>query len=130
MVNIGSFGSAKAEVTGETHTFEFYGETFEISPTVGVMPLLTFAHAAMSGLDTSEVEGMAAMYDMLRDCLSPVDWQRFKKVATDNRADGEVMLEVCRAVYGVVSGKDSSTPQTSTNGQSKTSRKSKSTVSK
>lgn len=50
---------------------EFMGEWFRIAPKVGVMPLMRFAHAAADELDTGSLESLAAMYDMLRDCIHP-----------------------------------------------------------
>lgn len=49
---------------------EFAGEEFVIADKIGLMPLMRFAHAAKSGLDSDDMEGMAAMYDMLRQCIA------------------------------------------------------------
>ena len=49
---------------------EFMGEEFAIANKIGLMPLMRFAHAAKSGLDSADMEGMAAMYDMLRQCIA------------------------------------------------------------
>jgi len=61
------------EIVGETpkpRTVEFLGEEFAIADKIGLMPLMRFAHAAKSGLDSADLEGMAAMYDMLRQCIA------------------------------------------------------------
>jgi hypothetical protein len=49
---------------------EFMGREFAIASKIGLMPLMRFAHAAKSGLDSADMEGMAAMYDMLRQCIA------------------------------------------------------------
>jgi len=49
---------------------EFLGKEFAIASKIGLMPLMRFAHAAKSGLDSDDMEGMAAMYDMLRQCIA------------------------------------------------------------
>jgi len=54
----------------EVRTVEFMGEEFAIADKIGLMPLMRFAHAAKSGLDSADLEGMAAMYDMLRQCIA------------------------------------------------------------
>jgi hypothetical protein len=92
------------------------------------MPLLRFAHAAKSGLDSADMEGMAAMYDMLRQCLAdePVyvlnnaeltrkaydelppeavaqvvtygGWDEFEAHATRTRADDQDLIGVVQRV--------------------------------
>ena len=54
----------------DVRTVEFLGEEFAIADKIGLMPLMRFAHAAKSGLDSADMEGMAAMYDMLRQCIA------------------------------------------------------------
>lgn len=54
----------------EVRRVEFMGKEFAIASKIGLMPLMRFAHAAKSGLDSDDMEGMAAMYDMLRQCIA------------------------------------------------------------
>jgi len=54
----------------DVRTVEFLGVQFAIADKIGLMPLMRFAHAAKSGLDSADLEGMAAMYDMLRQCIA------------------------------------------------------------
>lgn len=54
----------------EVRRVEFLGKEFAIASKIGLMPLMRFAHAAKSGLDSDDMEGMAAMYDMLRQCIA------------------------------------------------------------
>jgi hypothetical protein len=54
----------------EVRRVEFLGSEFAIADKIGLMPLMRFAHAAKSGLDSADLEGMAAMYDMLRQCIA------------------------------------------------------------
>jgi len=54
----------------EVRRVEFMGKEFAIANKIGLMPLMRFAHAAKSGLDSDDMEGMAAMYDMLRQCIA------------------------------------------------------------
>lgn len=54
----------------EVRRVEFMGKEFAVASKIGLMPLMRFAHAAKSGLDSADLEGMAAMYDMLRQCIA------------------------------------------------------------
>src|SRR5215831_4442270 len=45
------------------------GRRFPLRPKIARMPLLKFARAAVSGQDSSELDAMAAMYDVLRHCI-------------------------------------------------------------
>jgi hypothetical protein len=54
----------------EVRSVEFLGKDFAIATKIGLMPLMRFAHAAKSGLDSDDMEGMAAMYDMLRQAIA------------------------------------------------------------
>lgn len=54
----------------EVRSVEFLGSKFAIADKIGLMPLMRFAHASKSGLDSSDMEGMAAMYDMIRQCIA------------------------------------------------------------
>lgn len=49
---------------------EFLGKEFAIADKIGLMPLMRFAHAAKSGLDSDDMEGLAALYDVLRQCIA------------------------------------------------------------
>lgn len=131
MTFLGEFGAAKREQDPdrEPDTFKFYGDQFTVADRVGAMPLLRFAAAAQSGADSSEQEGLSAMHDLLRDCLSPADWRRFQQVASDNRADGDELLGICRAVYQALSGRPTRRPSDSSDGPSPTGESSKESLS-
>lgn len=70
------------------------GRQFRIADKVGLMPLMRFAHAASSGLDTGDMEALAAMYDMLADCIHPEDWPAFEAHATASKADADDLFPV------------------------------------
>lgn len=127
MALIGEFGAAVAEQDPdrEPDQFKFYGELFTVADRVGSMPLLRFAAAAASGADSAEQEGLAAMHDLLRDCLSTDDWRRFQQVAQENKADGDELLAICRAVYQALSGRPTRRPSDSSDGPSATGESSK-----
>jgi hypothetical protein len=93
-MKIGSFEAALAEAEDETYEFDLCGETFEIAGSAGAIPIIKFAHAAQSGLDTAEMQGMAAMYEMLKYVLKPDEYrdlteEEYAKWEEGQRADAE-----------------------------------------
>jgi hypothetical protein len=127
-----------------TQTVEFHGVDFAIADKVGLMPLLRFAHAAKSGLDSADMEGMAAMYDMLQQCIAeravyvrdgrPIDkpdevddgitvyggWPEFEAHATKVKADDDELMGVVKRVMGQLSERPTSQPSDSSVGQPST----------
>jgi len=47
----------------------FSGDRFRLARKVSYLPLLKFAHYANKGTDSASMQGMAAMYEMLRACF-------------------------------------------------------------
>lgn len=91
-------------------------ETFRISDKVGVMPLLTFAKLAEGGADSHEMAALAAMYDLLEQCIDRRDWEKFKAHATKVRADHEDLLELVGKTMEVLSGRPTERPSDSSDG--------------
>ena len=83
---------------------DFGGETFRTADEVAFMAELQFAHVAKAGIDAGDLDGLAAMYELLEQCLHAEDWQRFKKTALRTKASGDDLLafvgEVGRALRG------------------------------
>ncbi len=134
MAVVGEFGAARQELarkrSGEPDTIVFYGETFTIADEVGAMPLLDFAAAAEAGTSTGEMQGLAAMRQLLQDCLVPEDWPRFHRVSIEQKASDEVLMEVCVAVYGAVSGRPTESPSGLPDGRSTSSPSSNTSASR
>ena len=124
---------------------EFLGAEFGIADKVGLMPLLRFAHAAKSGLDSADFEGMAAMYDILQQCIAddriymrdgrPVDkpedmdgvtvlggWAEFEAHATKVRAGDDDLMGVVQRVMSLLSERPTSQLSDSSDGLPQTSR--------
>lgn len=145
MVSLGSFDVEKAEYEGDPITFTFCGEEFEIAHNVGGMPMLQFAAAAKSGVGSGDMDGLAAMFSMIRDCLKPdeyrapteeekaagntkpvlvqSEWNRFQDCAAKNRAPTALLMDICTAIYGAIAGRplavgSDSGPGPSSNGRS------------
>lgn len=131
MPNIGTFGAAAREADPEVEpdTFGFFGETFEVADRVGAMPLLRFASVAEQGTQAEDLAGLAAMHELLRDCLASGEWPRFQKVAADNKASAEELMAVCGAVYQAVTGRPTRQPSDSSDGLSTTGESSRAPLS-
>lgn len=123
MALIGEFGAATRDEDSnvEPDTFTFYGETFTVADRVGAMPLLRFAAIADAGTQAEELAGLAAMHELLRDCLAPGDWSRFQKVAADQKVEADELMEVCGTIYAAVTGRPTQRPSVSAAGSSETS---------
>jgi hypothetical protein len=97
---------------------EVFGETFEIAERIGLMPMMRFAKAAKSGLDSSDMDGLAAMYDLLGQCIAEKDWPRFEAAADRARADGDELMGVVTRVFEVLSERPTRRPSDSSDGPS------------
>lgn len=75
-------------------TVECMGERYRIGDVVGLMPLMRFAHSAKQGVDSDDLEGLVAIYDMLRDCIHEGDWDRFERDMTRKKAEADDMMPV------------------------------------
>lgn len=131
-------------------TIEFKGAEFAVADKVGLMPLLRFAHAAKSGLDSADMEGMAALYDMLRQCIAdkavyvlnggeldraaynelPPEaveqvvtyggWDEFEEHATTSRADDADLMDIVQRAMALLSARPTSRPSASSDGSQST----------
>jgi hypothetical protein len=98
-------------------SLDFLGESFEIVDRVGVMPMLRFAKAAKSGLQAESMDGLAAIYDVVEQCLEPTDWQRFETFCDQKRVDTEQLLEFVAKVMERVSERPTQRQSNSSDGQ-------------
>jgi hypothetical protein len=99
--------------------------TYRMADRIGLMPLLRFANASKRGIDSSDMEGMAALYDMIRDCIDVAEWPRFQQDATDAKAEDEDLLRVVSEVIEVLTARKAAQRSGSSRGSRKTSEKSK-----
>lgn len=102
-------------------TVEFCGERFALSDSIGLMPLLKFAKTAQGGADSGDMDGLVAMYDLLEQCFTAASWERFQKVATEQRADADTVLAVIPKAIEAISSRPTSLPSDSSDGQPTTS---------
>jgi hypothetical protein len=75
---------------------------YRMAEKTGLMPLLKFAHVSSKGVDSADLEGMAALYDMIRDSIHEDEWDRFERDATEAKADDKEIFAVVQAVVEVL----------------------------
>lgn len=120
MGSLGSFEVAARKAEGaEADTFMFCGETFTVADKVGIIPLGRFAKAAQAGVDTAEMEGLAAMIDMLGSVVVDEDRERFLELASRKHADADDLMPIVQAVIEA-QGNPTESPSASSDGQSTT----------
>ena len=148
--NIQSVVEGAVELDND-NSIEFLGERFRLAESIGLMPLLAFAAASKKGLDSSDMDGLAAMYAMIRDCLDqtrtpamdpntgeplvdsdgspqydgPSEWMRFEQHCYDTKADGEDLMGFISQAISVVSARPRKPRPTSSDGSRPTLQKSK-----
>jgi hypothetical protein len=117
-------------VVDDADFIEFLGKKFRLAESIGLMPLLKFAHSAKTGLTSDDMEGLSAMYLLIRSCLDrsqvqatnpdgtpmvdesgqpvwsgPSQWDLFEAHAIDTNADGEDLSGLINRAVQVVSAR-------------------------
>lgn len=100
---------------------EFAGQQFALADRIGLMPLLRFAHLARAGIDSGDMEGLDAMYTLLRQSFTDEAWVAFVDVAERERADGEELMVVIRDAIRAMSARPTGRPSDSSDGSQNTS---------
>jgi hypothetical protein len=114
-----------AEIVGDGRKVELNGAAFRMSDHIGLMPLLKFANASAKGLDSNDMEGMVALYDMIRDCIDADEWPRFERHAIDTKAEADDLMAVVKTVIEALTARPSTPPGDSPAGRRSTSANSK-----
>lgn len=102
----------------------FAGETFATADKIGLMPLMRFAKVAKAGADAQDMDGLAALYDLLKQCIAPADWQRFEDAADRTQAEGDELMAVIGGVFEALSARPTRLPSDSSAGREPTPPKS------
>ena len=104
----------------------FGGEDFRTADKIGLMPLMRFAKVAKQGVDAEDLDGLAALYDLLEQCIHDDEWTRFQETADRTRADGEELMAVIGKVFEALAARPTSLPSDSSAGQPTTQPRSES----
>lgn len=117
--------SEGVEIIGGGKKITFMGEDYRIAEKVGLMPLMRFAMTAKAGADADDMEGLAAMYTLIRDCIDPGEWARFENDAIMKKAEAEELLKVVQDVIQALTARPTQRPTDSSAGPQTTSESSK-----
>lgn len=135
----------------DSNSVELKGRRFLLAESIGLMPLMKFAMVAKSGAQSDDMEGLAAMYTLLRCCIDrsrvqavdpetgdpqfdgdgdpvwegPSQWELFEDHATETAADGEDLTKVINQAVQVISARPTVRPGDSSESSPPTSPSSK-----
>jgi len=104
----------------EVEQVTFMGDEFAVATKIGLMPLMRFAKIAKAGVDSSDEDGLAAMYDLLQQCIADDAWPRFEAHADKTRADDKELMQVIKDVMAILSERPTSRPSDSSVGPQQT----------
>jgi hypothetical protein len=108
---------------GDDGKVELLGRTFHIAEQIGIMPLLMFAVKARDGIRSDDMEGLASMYLLIKDCIDQDEWEDFRRHAIDTKAKDTHLLDVVAQVIAVHATRPTSPPGDSPTGRRNTSRR-------
>lgn len=113
-------GPAEGEIVGDGRKVEFMGREFRMAASIGLMPLLKFAHASAQGLDSSDMAGLAALYAMIRDCVDESEWAAFERHAMDTKAEADDLMSLVQRCIEKITARPTTPPGDSSAGRPKT----------
>jgi hypothetical protein len=122
--------ASEGVVLDDLNSIEFLGKRFRLAESVGLMPLLKFAFTAKQGVGVDDLEGLAAMYTLIRGCIDrsqvqqtdgegkavfdeagapvwagPSQWDLFEQHATDTNASGDDLSDLITRAIQVISAR-------------------------
>jgi len=117
------------EIVGGAQKVTFMGQEFRMSDKIGLMPLMHLAVAGKRGLEANDMDGLVALYEVIRDCIEESEWPKFEKHAVDTKADGEDLQKVVADVIEVITARPTQSPGNSSPGRPQISANSKASSS-
>jgi hypothetical protein len=94
---------------------ECMGGHYRIADKVGLMPLMKFSYMSKR-VDESDIEAMAAIYEMLKDCIHADDWPRFVNDMIEKKAEADDMLPVVSQTFELMTARPTRRPTDSSSG--------------
>lgn len=94
----------------------FLGEQFTIADRVSSLAVMRFAKVASSDVDGDDMEGLAAMYDLLEQCIDPAQWRAFQAHADKQRAQSDDLLQLIQEVLPRIAARPTGQPSDSSDG--------------
>lgn len=101
-------------------TVECMGGRYRIREKVGLMAMMRFAVVSRRTNSDDELAAMEAIYDVLRACILPDDWERFVEDMIDKSAEADDMLPLVNETYTILAARPTKRPSASSDGRSAT----------
>lgn len=144
--------ASEGVVEDDPNLVEFMGKRFRLAETIGLMPLLRFANASKKGMDSDDMEGMVALYTVIRDTIDqrrppkidpetnqqsidpmtgepewdgPSEWMLFEEHAIETKAEGEDLMDFVNRAMAVIAARPRRRREISSGGSPQTSEKSR-----
>jgi hypothetical protein len=108
----------------------FMGAEFKMASKIGLAPLMLLAVAARKGVDAADEAGLAALHDVIQDCIDESEHPRFWRHAVDTKADADDFMKAVQHVIQDLAARPTSPPGGSSTGRRATSASSKASSSK
>lgn len=105
-----------AQVSQAEDVIVFAGRPFKVAEKFGLMPLIRLGYLSKKGIDVDEMDGAAAMYDVIRSAIADDEWDAFMEHATDVRADGEELMAAVQQAVALISSRPTRRPSDSSAG--------------
>jgi hypothetical protein len=102
-------------------TVELAGKRFTVREQgVSLLALMKFAVIAKAGKTSDDMEGLAALYKLLRSCIADDEWEAFEDHANDVGADGDAIMRVVTDAVTAAAARPTQQPSPSPGGPSAT----------
>jgi hypothetical protein len=102
-------------------TVELAGKRFPVREQgVSLLALMKFATIAKSGKTSDDMEGLAALYALLRTCIADDAWEGFEEHANAVGADGDALMHVVTDAITAAAARPTQPPSPSPGGPSTT----------
>lgn len=102
-------------------TVELKGRRFTVREQgVSLLALMKFATVAKRGKTSDDMEGLAALYELLRTCIADDEWQSFEDHANAVGAQGEELMQVVTDAVTAAAERPTQPPSPSPGGRSTT----------
>jgi hypothetical protein len=109
------------EVATVVATVALAGKRFPVREQgVSLLALMKFAVIAKSGKTSDDMEGLAALYTLLRTCIADDAWEAFEDHANHVGADGEALMQVVTDAVTAAAARPTQPPSPSPGGPSTT----------
>lgn len=115
------------EKAGWRGTVTLKGKQYRVADEIGAMPLLMWASVAE--MSTEDNGALAAIYNMLGDCVHEEHWNQFRFDAIKSKAKTEELLDVITKALEILTANPTESPSPASGGSRRTSGELKGTSS-